>query len=201
MPKHELFFILFSYLLGAIPFGYVLYYLTERKDIRKEGSGNIGATNVLRAKGRCAGITTLLLDALKGAVPVLYGLKHFDNPVIIMAGGSAVILGHLFSPYLKFKGGKGIATFLGVFAVFHFPSVLAFGAGFLATAYWTRYISAASISGVAAAFVVVLFTQVPEISMILMAVLLMILYKHRANIGRIAAGCEPRFKWSKKTNG
>lgn len=201
MPKHELFFILFSYLLGAIPFGMVLYFLTERKDIRKEGSGNIGATNVLRAKGRTAGIATLLLDALKGVFPILYGLKHFDNPVIVMAGGGAVILGHLFSPYLKFKGGKGIATFLGVFTVFHLPSAVAFGAGFLATAIRTRYISAASIAGVTAAFVAVLFTQVPEISMILLVVVLLIVYKHRANIRRIASGSESRFKWSSKTDG
>lgn len=201
MPKHEILFILFSYLLGAIPFGYVLYYLTERKDIRKEGSGNIGATNVLRAKGRLAGIATLLLDALKGVFPVLYGLQHFDNPVVIMAGGGAVIMGHLFSPYLKFKGGKGISTYLGVIVVFHFPSAAIFGAMFLATAIWTRYISAASIAGVAAAFIMALFTQVPEISMILMVVTLLIVYKHRTNINRIASGTESRFQWSRTTNG
>ena len=190
MPKHEILFLVFSYLLGGIPFGYILYYLTEKKDIREEGSGNIGATNMMRAKGKGFGIITLLLDTLKGIVPILYGLKHFDSPVLILGGGAAAILGHLFSVYLKFKGGKGVSTFLGLCIVFYFPSALVFGGVFLLVYFLTRYVSAGSIAAVTAVFFVTLFTHVAEVSMIMFAVVLLIIIKHRDNIKRIIAGTE-----------
>jgi glycerol-3-phosphate acyltransferase PlsY len=199
MPKHEIMFIISSYLLGSIPFGYILFYLTERKDIRQEGSGNIGATNVLRTKGKSAGILTLVLDACKGILPVLYGMKHFDSPLIIIAGGAAVVLGHLFPLYIKFKGGKGIASFLGVFIVFHFPAALAFGAAFLVTFAMTRYVSASSIAAVIAVFFFTLFTQVVSVSMVVFAVTVLIILKHHDNIRRIAAGNENQLIW--KNNG
>ncbi|UCH96743.1 MAG: glycerol-3-phosphate 1-O-acyltransferase PlsY [Candidatus Aminicenantes bacterium] len=197
MVKHEILFLVFSYLLGAIPFGYILYYLTEKKDIREEGSGNIGATNVLRAKGKIFGIITLVLDMLKGILPILYGLMHFDSPVLIIGGGAAAILGHLYSVYLKFKGGKGVSTFLGMAAVFHFPSALVFGAVFLFTYFLTRYVSASSIAGVTAIFFVTLFTNVVEVSMIVFVVVLLIIIKHHGNIKRIIAGTEPQLSWKK----
>lgn len=203
MPKHEIFFIIFSYLVGSIPFGYIIYYLTEKKDIREDGSGNIGATNVLRSKGRCAGMATLVLDMLKGGLPVLYGSIHFDSPVLIIAGGAAAILGHLFPLYLKFRGGKGIACFLGLLIVFHFPSALAFGAVFLLALFFTRYVSVGSIAGVIVVFFITLFTHVVEVAMIVFGLTVLVVSRHRANIKRIAEGTEYQFIWtnqSAKTN-
>lgn len=193
MPRHEILFIVISYLVGSIPFGYIIYYLTEKKDIREDGSGNIGATNVLRSKGKCAGIVTLVLDMLKGGLPVLYGSIHFDPPVLIIAGGAAAILGHLFPLYLKFKGGKGIACFLGLLIVFHFPSALAFGAVFLAALFLTRYVSVGSIAGVTAVFFITLFTQVVEVAMVVFGLTVLVVSRHRANIERIIGGTEYQF--------
>lgn len=197
MPKHEILFLVFSYFLGAIPFGYILCYLTDKKDIRQEGSGNIGATNVLRTKGKAFGFITLALDMLKGILPILYGLRHFDSPVLIIGGGAAAILGHLYSVYLKFKGGKGVSTFLGMTAVFHFPSALVFSGVFLFTYFLTRYISASSIAGASAVFFVTLFTNVMEVSMIVFMVVLFIIIKHRGNIKRIIDGAESQLIWKK----
>lgn len=195
MAKHELLFILCSYLVGSIPFGFIVYYLTDKKDIRQCGSGNIGATNVLRNKGICAALVTLALDAAKGLLPVIYGAIHFDSPVIIIAGGAAVILGHLFSVVLKFKGGKGIATFLGVFIGFNFPAALLFGIAFLSLFYFFRYVSASSIAGVIVVFFFTLFTQVVEVSMIVFIVTAIIILKHHENIRRIVAGTENKLSW------
>ncbi len=195
MAKHELLFILCSYLLGTIPIGFILYYLTEKKDIRKEGSGNIGATNVLRTKGKSAGSVTLALDIAKGLLPVLYGLKHFDSPIIVIAGGAAVILGHLFPLCLKFKGGKGIAAFIGVFLVFDFRAALIFAIAFLFTLYFIRYVSASSIAGVIAVFFFILFTQVVEVSMIVFLITTTIILKHHGNIRRMVAGTENKLTW------
>jgi glycerol-3-phosphate acyltransferase PlsY len=190
LPKHEILFLVFSYFLGAIPFGYILCYITEKKDIRQEGSGNIGAANVLRTKGKTFGIITLVLDMLKGILPIVYGSMHFDSPILIIGGGAAAILGHLFSVYLKFKGGKGVSTFLGMCAAFHFPSALVFGTVFLVAYLLTRYVSAGSIAGVTVIFFVTLFTHVVEVAMIVFAVVLLIIIKHRSNIKRIIEGTE-----------
>lgn len=197
MPKHEILFLVFSYFLGAIPFGYILCYLTDKKDIRQEGSGNIGAANVLRTKGKAFGLITLALDMLKGILPILYGLTHFDSPVLIIGGGAAAIIGHLYSVYLKFKGGKGVSTFLGMMAVFHFPSALVFGGIFLFTYFLTRYISASSIAGVAAVFFVILFTNVMEVAMIGFMIAILIISKHHGNIKRMIDGTEPQLIWKK----
>jgi glycerol-3-phosphate acyltransferase PlsY len=201
LPKHEIFFLVFSYLLGSIPFGYIIFYLTEKKDIREQGSGNIGAANVLRIKGRAAGIAALVLDMLKGMVPILYGSMHFDSPIIVMVGGAVAVLGHMFPVYLGFRGGKGIASFVGMFIAFHFPSVLAFAAVFLMVLYLTRYVSAASLSGAVVVFFITLFTRVAEISMIVLGLMILIFIKHRANLKRIADGTENRFAWPKAKRG
>ncbi|MCP5107974.1 MAG: glycerol-3-phosphate 1-O-acyltransferase PlsY [bacterium] len=199
MSQHEIFFIIGCYLLGSVPFGFILYYLYEKKDIRKEGSGNIGASNVMRNKGKTAGIATLILDMLKGIAAVVYGLRHFESPTTVILGGTAVILGHLFPLYLKFKGGKGIASLLGVFLVFNLPAAAAFACLFLPTLYFTRYVSAASIAGVTAIFFITLFTHIAEVSTIVLVMTTLIIVKHRANIQRIMAGTENKFNW--KENG
>ncbi len=199
MSQHEIWFIIGSYLLGAVPFGFIIYFFCERKDIREEGSGNIGATNVMRCKGKKAGIITLVLDMLKGVVVIAYGLRHFHSPVIVILGGAAVILGHLFPIYLKFKGGKGIAALMGVFIVFHFPAALVFACAFVIVLYFTRYVSLGSVAGLTALFFFTLFTHIAEVSGIVLAVVILIAAKHRGNVQRVLAGTENKFNW--KENG
>ncbi len=125
------------------------------------------------------------------------GLQHFDSSIIIISGGAAVILGHLFPVYLKFKGGKGIACFAGVFIIFHYPTALVFGAAFLIAFYFTKYVSAGSIAGVSAAFFSILFTQVVDISIIVLAIVILTIVKHRTNIKRIIDGTENQLIWKK----
>jgi glycerol-3-phosphate acyltransferase PlsY len=195
LPHHEIGYFIGSYLLGAIPFGFLVCYLFDKKDIRSEGSGNIGATNVLRCKGKKAGLITLGLDMLKGVVVILYGLRHFPSPVAVMLGGAAVILGHLFPIYLKFKGGKGVAALVGVFLIFNFPAAAAFGCAFLPVLYFSRYVSAGSIAGASALFFATLFTNIAEVSVIVLVIVILIIIKHRGNIRRMIEGTEYKFNW------
>jgi glycerol-3-phosphate acyltransferase PlsY len=193
LPNHEILYVVGSYLLGSVPFGYLIFYFSEGKDIRTMGSGNIGATNVLRSKGKLAGLATLALDILKGALPIVYGRIHFDLPWIVLLGGLAVLLGHVFPVFLKFRGGKGVATLVGVFLVFYYPALLAFLAAFFLALWLTRYVSLGSLLGTTALFFFILFTQVVEAAMVAFAMLLLIVFRHRANIARLATGSENRF--------
>jgi glycerol-3-phosphate acyltransferase PlsY len=197
LSSHEISFIVFSYLLGSIPFGYLVFYFTEGKDIRTLGSGNIGATNVLRSKGKLAGLLTLALDILKGAAPVIYGRIHFDLPWIVLLGGLAVLLGHVFPVFLRFHGGKGVASLVGVFLVFYYPALLVFLIVFLLTLKLTRYVSLASLLAATALFFCILFTQVVETAMVVFVMLLLIVFRHRANIQRLLAGNENKFSLHK----
>jgi glycerol-3-phosphate acyltransferase PlsY len=196
---HEILFIGSAFLLGSIPFGYIVYYITEKKDIRSVGSGNIGATNLLRSKGKLAGLLTLMLDLLKGFIPVFYGLKHFDYPVIIILGAAAVVTGHIFPLFLKFKGGKGVATFSGAILAFSLPGFLVFLCAFLLMTWITKYVSAGSMAGVVAVFFFTLFTQLVEVSMILFAVTILIIVRHRSNLKKIFSGTENKISF--KRNG
>ena len=197
MSAHEWTFLLSSFLLGSVPFGYILCFLITRRDIRSQGSGNIGATNVLRTLGPAGGVVTLLFDILKGALPVMYGIHRFNSPYLVLAGGAAAILGHMYSPFLKFRGGKGVSTFLGVFAVFHPWSAALFLAGFFAVAFFTRLASAASLTGAGIVFFVHLFTRVPMVSMIVLSLVILIFYRHRRNIKAIIRGTERRIQLRK----
>jgi acyl phosphate:glycerol-3-phosphate acyltransferase len=197
LSSHEISFIVFSYLLGSIPFGYLIFYFTESRDIRTLGSGNIGATNVLRSKGKLAGLLTLVLDILKGAAPVIYGRAHFDLPWLVLLGALAVLLGHAFPVFLKFRGGKGVASLVGVFLIFYCPALLVFLAVFLLTLKLTRYVSLASLLATVALFFCILFTQVVETAMVVFVMLLLIVLRHRANIRRLLAGNENKFSLEK----
>jgi glycerol-3-phosphate acyltransferase PlsY len=197
LSSHEISFIVFSYLLGSIPFGYLIFYFSEGKDIRTLGSGNIGATNVLRSKGKLAGMLTLALDMIKGAVPVFYGLIHFDLPWFVLLGALAVLLGHVFPVFLKFRGGKGVASLVGVFLVFYYPALLVFLAVFLLILKLTRFVSLASLLATAALFFCILFTKDAESAMVVFAMLLLIAFRHRANIQRLLAGTENKFSFKK----
>jgi len=195
--RNEILFLLLSYLLGSIPWGFVLFYLKKREDIRRIGSGNIGAANVMRTEGKTAGIMILILDMTKGILPVFIGMRYFDFPFLALCGGLAAFLGHLFPLYIKFRGGKGIACFLGIILAFHFPLAFIFAAAFLSTIYFSRYVSAGSISAVTAVSAYSLFTQPLKISIIFIFMTFITTARHYSNFKRIASGTEYHFRWTK----
>ncbi len=185
-----------GYLLGAVPFGYLLTRAAGLGDVRAIGSGNIGATNVLRTGNKKLAALTLLLDALKGTAAVLIGYKIGAlGGVAILASlvaGLGAFLGHLFPVWLEFKGGKGVATYIGVLIGAFWPGALIFCGIWLGMAYFTRYSSlSALVASVVTPLALVALGEVPAaILTVLMTALL--LWKHRANIRRLAAGEEPK---------
>jgi glycerol-3-phosphate acyltransferase PlsY len=188
-----------AYLLGSIPFGYLIVKLVEGRDIRASGSGNIGAANVTRTVGRGAGVVTLLLDAGKGFLAVLLASLLGDVLIQVVAALCA-ILGHMFPVWLKFKGGKGVATGVGAFLPICGPAVAGtFGVWMLVMLAF-QYVSLASMAAAAALppLIYVLYAppHAPPLSVSLGAVTaaILIIWKHRANIGRIIAGTEPKLK-------
>lgn len=187
--------LLIAYLLGAVPFGLILVRLSTGRDVRQSGSGNIGATNVLRTTGRIWGVATLLLDALKGAAGVLIArhLLQVDETTVFFAGLAAV-LGHCFPVYLRFHGGKGVATCLGVFLVLSPLALLPTVGVFLGMALITRTVSIGSVSAALAFPAAVIWLDpvtVPQLVAILCCSAAVI-YRHRSNIVRIVQGRENR---------
>lgn len=182
---------LIGYLLGSIPFGMVLTRMMGLGNLRDVGSGNIGATNVLRTGSKSAAALTLLLDGGKGAVAVLLARVLAAEDAAQLAGFAA-FAGHCFPVWLRFNGGKGVATFLGTLLALSWPVGLACCATWLATAVVTRISSlSALVASLSALLWLVIFGQ-PQI--ILLAVLLsaILFYRHKANIARLFAGTEPR---------
>ncbi|HTY21297.1 MAG TPA: glycerol-3-phosphate 1-O-acyltransferase PlsY [Geobacteraceae bacterium] len=190
----EITFVIASYLLGSVPTGLLLGKALG-VDIRTSGSGNIGATNVYRTLGRTVGIMTLLGDCLKGLIPVLAASWLGLPDIWIAAAGAAAFFGHVFSVFLGFKGGKGVATALGVF-IGSSPLSVLFAFVLFALVLWKwRYVSLASIS--AAAVMPVMIAAIDRRPLIVsMTVLIagLIIWKHRENISRLRAGTENRFK-------
>jgi acyl phosphate:glycerol-3-phosphate acyltransferase len=197
--------IVLGYFLGSIPFGYLLVRATGGGDIRFKGSGNIGATNVARTSGWSVGIATLLLDAAKGFLAVRL-TEHFSagNVRFMMYAGLAAILGHVFPVWLRFEGGKGVATALGVFLAVCWPALAADVLLFLLVAVFWRYVSLASISAAAALPLLVYVLYAPghapptAISLSTLVAAVMVIVKHRDNIERLLAGTEPRFEMGRK---
>jgi glycerol-3-phosphate acyltransferase PlsY len=187
----SVFAFLFGYFCGAIPFGLILTRAAGTMDLRAIGSGSIGATNVLRTGRKDLAALTLLLDLLKGTVAVLT-VVHFapGTPMLLAAFGA--FLGHLFPVWLKFRGGKGVATFLGCLLAIAWPPGLAFGIVWLAVAFLTRYSSAAALTASALTPIVLMIMGQTGAAVMfgLMAILLWV--KHRANISRLLAGTESR---------
>ena len=197
--------VLLAYALGSIPFGYLLVRARSGGDVRAMGSGNIGATNVARTAGVSIGVATLLLDAGKGYFAVwLAGHYSGGNIRIIMYAGLAAILGHVFPVWLKFSGGKGVATALGVFLMISWAAVAAAVAVFAIVVLFWRYVSLASVSAAAALPLLVYLLYAPghappvavTAGTLLAAVLVIV--KHRENIERLLAGTEPRFGMRRK---
>ena len=181
-----------SFLLGSIPFGYVIGTLVFRTDIRKSGSGNIGAMNALRTLGKGGAIAVLLLDALKGFIPAFIALHVWPRSDEVAAlAAAAAVLGHCYSPWLGWKGGKGVATsFAAIFALAWPAGLVAIG-GWLLGAALTRYSSVGSMLGsVVAAVALWFFTRDPGFTAYGIWAAAFILYTHRENIGRLLAGRE-----------
>jgi acyl phosphate:glycerol-3-phosphate acyltransferase len=178
-----------GYLLGSIPFGLLLTRLAGTQDLRTIGSGNIGATNVLRTGRKSLAAATLIGDMLKGTVAVIIG-GYFGGPNAAMLAALGAFLGHLFPVWLKFKGGKGVATYLGVLLGLFWPGALVFAVLWLATAFTSRY---SSLSALVAAFVTPIFLwwfgQLALASLFVVLTLLLF-YTHRENIRRLQAGTE-----------
>jgi glycerol-3-phosphate acyltransferase PlsY len=179
-----------GYALGSIPFGLVLTRLAGTSDIRDIGSGNIGATNVLRTGRKDLAAVTVILDALKGTLAVLIAW-HF-GPYAAMAAALGAFLGHLLPVWLGFRGGKGVATFVGCMLGLYWPAALAFGIVWLGVAFATRYSSVAGMAGAVASVIALALLGSLDLAVIALVMTLLILWKHRENIARLRAGTETR---------
>ena len=180
-----------AYLLGSVPFGLVMARLFGLGDIRKIGSGNIGATNVLRTGNKLAALLTLIGDAGKGGAAVLVARALLGEDAGQVAG-LAAFLGHLFPVFLGFQGGKGVATFLGVLLALAWPVGLAACGTWLAVAAATRYSSLAALGAAAATPLWALAFARPDLVILVLLLAALVFATHRENIARIAAGTEPR---------
>jgi acyl phosphate:glycerol-3-phosphate acyltransferase len=186
-----------GYLLGSIPFGLVLTRLAGLGDIRKIGSGNIGATNVLRTGSKPLALAVLLLDSGKGAVAVLLAARLGENAALSAAFGA--VLGHLFPVWLGFKGGKGVATTLGTLLALAWPVGLIGCAVWLLVALIFRISSAAALTAIATTPVAALVIYTPTLAVVALLIAALVWYKHAANIGRLLNGTEPRISLGRKS--
>jgi glycerol-3-phosphate acyltransferase PlsY len=178
-----------GYLFGSIPFGLILTKLAGTQDLRAIGSGNIGATNVLRTGRKGLAAATLLLDMLKGTSAVMIA-GYYGGPNAAMLAALGAFLGHLFPVWLKFRGGKGVATYIGVLIGLFWPAAVVFCVMWIATAFTTRY---SSLSALIAAFVTPLFLWWfghATLASLFVVLTLMLFYSHRENIKRLQAGTE-----------
>jgi glycerol-3-phosphate acyltransferase PlsY len=194
--------ILISYLLGSIPFGYLIVRARQGRDIRGAGSGNIGAANVTRVAGTIAGAATLLLDAAKGYLAVyIAGRLTGNNIRWIMIAALFAVLGHLFPVWLGFHGGRGVATGLGVFLPICREAVAAALVVWVAVVLFWRYVSLGSIIAAAALPFLVYLLYVPGhapphvVSVVTVAISVLVIWKHQPNIGRLINGTENRLRF------
>jgi acyl phosphate:glycerol-3-phosphate acyltransferase len=183
--------IILGYLLGSIPFGLILTRLAGTQDLRTIGSGNIGATNVLRTGRKGLAAATLLGDMLKGTLAVMIA-GSIGGADAAMAAALGAFLGHLFPVWLKFKGGKGVAVYIGVLLGLFWPAAAMFGAIWLTTAFTTRY---SSLAALVASFITPIFLwwfSYPALASLFAVLTMLLFYMHRQNIVRLQAGTEGR---------
>ena len=181
----------YSYLLGSIPFGLILTKIFLKKDIRKIGSGNIGTTNVLRTGKKSLAASTLILDLMKGYFSIIITFTYFEN--LISYSALICFIGHIFPVWLKFKGGKGVATYLGVILALSYKFFLIFGISWLFLSFLFRYASLSSIISSLIVFVCSYFFN-NNFSLILFIFFIIILYTHRENIVRLKNSEESKIK-------
>ena len=183
--------ILLTYLMGSIPFGFLLTKIFLNKDIRNIGSGNIGATNALRTGNKYIGYSTLILDILKAVAPLIY--IKFNMPDFLYIASLCIFLGHVFPVWLKFKGGKGVATYLGVILALSYKFFLIFGITWLVVSFLFRYASLSSI--ISSLFVFIYsFFFINNFSTLLFIFFVIIIYTHRENIVRLKNSEESKIK-------
>ena len=190
-----------AYLLGDIPFGYLLVKLTTGRDVRAAGSGNIGATNVLRTTGRAAGVATLLLDIGKGCLAVwLEGRLTGGSAAWMSAAALAVMVGHSYPVFLRFRGGKAVAAFVGAWLYVTPLPLAAVLLVFVVMAAWTRHISLGSMVAAATFPLAVWMIEHPPAAVVVAAILcgVLIVYRHRENITRLRAGTESVFSFGSR---
>ena len=192
MSTEVLIVFILSYVLGSIPFGLILTKIFIKKDIRKIGSKNIGATNVLRTGSKSIAILTLLLDILKGGAAVLITEVYF--PSLIFLSGLAAFLGHIFPVWLKFSGGKGVATYLGILLILSLKLGLIFCLSWVVIAFATKYSSLSSIISSLIIFIIS-FSEINfELNSYLFITFVIVLYTHRQNIIRLKNKTEDKIK-------
>ena len=182
---------MYSYLLGSIPFGLVLTKIFLKKDIREFGSGNIGTTNVLRTGKKSLAIATLILDLLKGYFSIALTFIYFEN--LISYSALICFIGHIFPVWLKFRGGKGVATYLGVVLALSYKFFLIFGITWLVLSFLFRY---ASLSSIISSLIVFVYSYffINNFSIILFIFFVIIIYTHRENIVRLKNSEESKIK-------
>ena len=183
---------IYSYLLGSIPFGLILTKLFLKKDIRDVGSGNIGTTNVLRTGKKSLAAATLLLDLLKGYLSVIITFHYFQD--LISYSALLCFVGHIFPIWLKFKGGKGVATYLGVILALSYKFFLIFGIVWLVLTFLFRFASLSSMISTLIIFLYSYFFENNNFSLILFIFFIIILYTHRENIVRLKNSSENKIK-------
>ncbi len=181
----------YSYLLGSIPFGLVLTKIFLKKDIREIGSGNIGTTNVLRTGKKSLAVATLMLDLLKGYFSIVITFAYFEN--LISYSALICFIGHIFPVWLKFKGGKGVATYLGVILALSYKFFLIFGITWIVLSFLFRY---ASLSSIVSSLIVFVYSYffINNFSLILFIFCVIIIYAHRENIVRLKNSEENKIK-------
>ena len=196
MDTSQIIALIVGYALGSIPFGLLLTKLAGAGDIRSVGSGNIGATNVLRTGRKGLAAATLLGDMLKGTAAVLL-MRAFSGADAGLVAGLGAVLGHVFPVWLSFKGGKGVATYIGVLIAVSWIAALIFGVVWGAVAYLTRYSSLSGLVASALTPVVLAFLVGGKAALLFAALTALIWFMHRANIQRLMAGTEPRIGQSR----
>ena len=183
---------IYSYFLGSIPFGLLLTKGFLKKDIRSIGSGNIGTTNVLRTGNKYLAIATLALDLLKGYVSVYITILYFDN--LFYFSALICFIGHIFPVWLKFKGGKGVATYLGVILALSYKFFLIFSISWIILALLLRYASLSSMISTLIVFIYAYFFEMNNNILILFIFFILILFTHRENITRLKSSTENKIK-------
>jgi glycerol-3-phosphate acyltransferase PlsY len=199
---------LVAYLLGSIPFGLLLSKVFGAGDVRRAGSGNVGATNVARVAGPLAGILTLALDAAKGGAAVwLAGRFTSDSAGWMVAAGLIALLGHCYPVWLRFRGGKGVATAAGMFLALCPPALIGSVLLFLLVVWFWRFVSLGSIAAAASMPLLIYLLWAPHhapplsVTLGAFAAAMLVVYKHDANIQRLVEGREPRFTFGKDDQG
>tara|TARA_X000001036_G_C20662360_1_gene799414 strand:+ start:1639 stop:2220 length:582 start_codon:yes stop_codon:yes gene_type:complete len=183
---------LYSYLLGSMPFGLILTKIFLKKDIREVGSGNIGTTNVLRTGNKFLAVTTLFLDLLKGFISVYITLLYYED--LVSYSALICFIGHIFPVWLKFKGGKGVATYLGIILALNYKLFLIFGVSWIALSLSFRFASLSSIISSLIIFLYAYFFEINNYLLLLFIFFVSILYTHKENIVRLKNSKENKIK-------